>query len=307
MKPLKQNTTIDTALSNISVKYSNDRFAADEILPTIRVNKSSGKYYKYDKSHLRSTEDRRAPGSGTHETEYGMAAKGTYQTTEHALKQLVPDEIQAQADSPLNPRVDATEALTEKLMIGKEERLASYMQDTGNLTNNVTLSGTDQWSDYSDSDPIGDIKTARQNVHSSILKKPNTLLLGKEVYDALLDHPDVIDRVKYSQFGAATTDILARLFDVENVIVGQTGYNDSDEGGTDSLEYIWGKHAWVLYVEPNPTIKSVSFGYYFKDADREVDRWYDQDRRGTFIRVRDSYDRGIVTDDAAYLIEDAVA
>lgn len=307
MKPLEKNIRIDKALTNISVKYTNNNFIAEKVLPMIRVNASSGKYYQYDKSHLRSTEDLKAPGSGTHQAESGMAAKGEYNTTNHALKDIVPDEIQDQADNPLNPRVDSTEAITERLQVGKEKRLADYMANTANLTNNTTLSGTDQWSDYANSSPIDDIKTARQNVQKSVLRKANTLVLGQEVYDALIDHPDVIDRVKYSQFGVAAEDILARLFNVQNVIVASAGYNNSDEGGTDSLEYIWGKHAWLLYVNPAPSIKSVSFGYYFKDKNRIADRWYDNDREGTWVRVSESYDKGIVTADAGYLIKNAVA
>lgn len=307
MKPLKKNTTIDQALTNISVKVTNEKYIAENVVPVVRVGDSSGKYYKYDKSHLRDVEDRRAPGSGTHQAESGMAAKGDYSTFEHSLKDIVPDEIQAQADSPLNPRVDATEDLTERLQIGKERRLASYMADTGNLSNNTTLSGTDQWSDYANSDPIDDIKTARQSVQSSVLQKANTLVLGQEVYDELVDHPDVIDRVKYSQFGDSDEAILSRLFKVDNVIIGSAGYNSADEGASDSLEYIWGKHAWILYVQPSPSLKSISFGYYFKDEDRVVDRWYDEDRKGTWVRVGESYDKGIVAADAGYLVKDAVA
>jgi len=63
----------------------------------------------------------------------------------------------------------------------------------------------------------------------------------------------------------------------------------------------------LLYVAPSPSIKSVSFGYYFSEKNRVVDRWYDQDRKGTWIRVAEKYDRGIITVDAAYLIDDAVA
>ncbi len=306
MSPTLNDIRIDPILSNVSVAYKNAEYIAEQILPVIPTQTRTGKYFKYDKSKFRKVQSLRGMGAPANEVDYGLTISASYICLDHALKSLVPDELRDQAPSPLNPELDATENVTEKILIEKELDLATYMQDTSNLTNNTTLSGNSKWSDYANSDPIGDIKKGKKAIHSKIFVEPNTLVLGKEVYDTLLDHPDIIDRIKYRS-DVATADILARLFGVDKVLVGGAGYNTAKEGQTDAMSYIWGKNAWLLYVTPRPGIRSISFGYHFVFKNRVVDKWYDKDREGTWIRVHDNYTKEIVSTEAAYLIKNAIA
>lgn len=306
MKPSLQDIRIDPVLSNVSIAYQNEDYIAEQILPVIPTTTRTGKYFKYDTSKFRKEDSLRAMGAPAKEVDYGLSLSTPFVCLDHALKELVPNELKEQAPSPLNPEIDAAENVTEKLLVEKEYDLATYMQNTANLTNNTTLSGTSQWSDYANSDPIKDIKTAKKTIHSKIFKEPNTLVLGKEVYDTLLDHPDIIDRIKYRS-DVATADILARLFGVDKILIGAAGYESAAEGQTSSMAYIWGKYAWLLYVAPRPGIKQLSFGYHFQLKNRVADKWYDQDREGIWIRVHDNYTREIVTVNAAYLIKNAIA
>ena len=50
---VQQDVVVDPALSNVSIKYSNDTFIADQVFPTLSVTKQTGKFYVYDKSNLR--------------------------------------------------------------------------------------------------------------------------------------------------------------------------------------------------------------------------------------------------------------
>ena len=307
MKPTLQDVRYDPILSNISVRYSNDTYIAEQILPVLQVGTRTGKYYKIAKDNFRIDHSFRAMGTAAREVGYDVSQSTAYVVDEHSLVQPVPDELKQQALRPLSPEVDATLNITDKILVEKEYGLAAYMQSTTNLTNNTTLAGVNQWSDYANSSPLTDIRTGITTIHGKIFKKPNVVVLGKEVYDKLLDHPDIVDRIKYSALGVATTDLMARLFGVEKVIVGGAGRNTATEGQTDSLSYVWGKYAWVLYVSPTPTINSVSFGYHFTHKPRMVDKWYDKVRKSTMVRVTDNYTKEIITVDAAYLIKNAIA
>jgi len=307
MKPTLQDIRFDPILSNLSVAYKNEAYIAEQICPVVKVKTATGKYFSYDTAKFRRVISLRGMGASAKEVDYGVSQSTAYVIKEHALKQIVPDELVEQAPRPLDPEMDATENVTERILVEKEYDLATYMKNTSNLTNNTTLSGTDQWSDYTNSDPIGDIKTGKAAIHSKIFRDPNVLVLGKQVYDKLLDHPDIIDRIKYSALGAATPDLLARIFDIPKVIVAAAGYESANEGQTSSMAYIWGKYAWLLYVAPRPTTRSLTFGYHLTDKPRVVDKWYDKDRKGTFVRVTDRYTREIVSVNCAYLIKNAVA
>lgn len=304
---VQSDVVIDPALSNVSIKYSNDTFIADQIFPVVRVSKQTGKFYVYDKANLRIDKSLRAAGSGANEIDFGLTTS-SFSCDDHALKSFVADEVQEQAEAALNPLIDEAETITEKLLLDRESALATIMNSTSNFAQNVTLSGTTQWSDYSNSDPIGDVRTARTTVHSSTFKKPNTLILGKQVYDMLVEHPAIIERIKYSQLGVVTAELLARVFQVEKVLVGEAGSNTAAEGQTDSLSYVWGKHAWVAFISPRVGLKMVTVGLTFTYKERQAKRWRDEDREGTYVRIgSDNYCHKIVAAGACYFIKNAVA
>jgi len=306
--PTLKDIQWDPILSRLAVAYQNDEYIADRICPVIPVTKISGKYFEFDTSKFRKVQSLRAMGAPAREVDYGLSQSSEFVCKDHALKQIVPDELKEQAPTPLTPEADAVENVKEKLLVEKEYDLAAYMASTSNLSNNTTLSGTDQWSDYANSDPIGDIEAGIESVHSKIFKKPNTLLLGQQTWNKLKHHPDIVDRLKYSGFGKVTPSVLGDLFDIPNVFVGGAGYESATEGQSSSMAYIWGKHAWLLYVASRPGIRSISFGYFFNyKAPYSVDRWYDKDRKGMWVRCHDYYVRETISTDAAYLIKDAIA
>ena len=303
----QRDVVVDPVLSNVSIKFSNTEFIADRIMPILRTKKQTGVYYTYDKSNFRRDTTLRAGGSPANEVEFGLSTS-SFVCQDHALKEFVDDLVRDQADAPLNPMIDATENLTEKMMIDREKTLAVTMADTALLTQNTTLSGTDQWSDYINSDPITDVRTARTSVHTNSFKKPNVMVMSKEVFDILADHPQIIERIKYSQLGVITEELMARVFQVERILVGEAGENTATEGATDVLAYIWGKHAQLVYVSPRVGIKVLTFGITFTYKSRQVKRWRDEDREGTFIRVgQDNYVQTIIALQCAYLIKNAVA
>lgn len=305
---VQQDVVVDPALSNVSIKYTNESFIADLIFPMVKVAKQTGKFYVYDKSNLRVDKTARAAGSGANEIDIGMAPRGTFSCDDHALKGFVADEIQDQADAALNPLVDETENITEKMLLDREVTLATKLADTAQITQNVTLSGTAQWSDYSNSDPIGDVRTARTTIHTNTFKKPNTMFMAKTVFDMLMDHPAIIERIKYSQLGVVTAELMARVFQVDKVLVGEAGNNTAAEGQTDVLAYVWGKHAWLAYISPVIRLKMLTLGVTFTYSQRIVKRWRDEDREGTYVRIgNDNYQQALIASACGYVIKNAIA
>ena len=95
---------IETALTNISIAYRNDGFIATEVFPVIKVNKQSDKYFKFEKTAwFRNEAGVRSPGSRAPRIDYFLTAE-QYTCVEFAAAKGVPDEIVANADSPLTPK-----------------------------------------------------------------------------------------------------------------------------------------------------------------------------------------------------------
>lgn len=302
---------VSPMLTKIALAYKNEEYIADKIFTPMPVAKQSAKHFVYDKGRLRINETLRAKGANSNEVTLKLTSGSTYFCEDHALKQFVADEDKDNAINKSAPEIDATENVVDMLRIDKEKALATYMANTANLTQNTTLTTTDQWSDFENSDPFDDIDTAKSTIHASIMQKPNTLILGKQVYDKLIRHPDLLDRVKWSAKGVLTIDLLKSLFDVENVIVGSAGYNSATEGQTDSMSYVWGKHAWLAYISPKKSGKFVTFGLSYQWNKMVVTKLRgsdEEDRKGVYVRAgNDYYDQQPVTVLAAYLIKNAIA
>lgn len=308
--PIVANSFADPILTDISIKYANPAaaFVAEQLFPTVQVDKRTGFYFTYDKSNLRNVDSLRTGKSRSNEIDYGLSKTPYGPLLEHSLSAFIENDLLSQADDPLDPRTDATETVTERMLLEKEIDLATTMSDTAIVTQNTTLAGTDQWSDFDNSDPFDDISTAVAEVKSNSLIAPNTLVLSWSVWNKLRNHPDLIDRVKYSDLGRLTTENLQELFDVQSVVIAGASYNNSDEGAADSLDFVFGKHAWLMYISRTPAIRTVTAGYHLQLTNgRVADNWTRDDGKGEYVQVTDYYEAKLVSADSIYLIKNAVA
>ncbi len=99
-------------------------------------------------------------------------------------------------------------------------------------------------------------------------RRPNRLVLGAKAYAVLKNHPELLERIKYSASSNApavvTQQVMAQLFDVEEVLIAESIYNTAAEGQTDAPEFIVDpKSALLLCATPSPSIKVPSAGYTF--------------------------------------------
>jgi hypothetical protein len=94
------------------------------------------------------------------------------------------------------------------------------------------------------------------------------MMMGQQVWDKIVDHPDIIDRVKYGQAGVGkpamgTKEALMALLELNNIYVAGGIINTAAEGATNSHSFIIGKVAWVGYVPPSPGLMTPAAGYTF--------------------------------------------
>lgn len=315
------NRVTEKALTNISLKYSNDamNFISDKISPRVNVILRNATIYSYGTDNLRITNSFRAIGGGSHEVQTSVSKATHYTLADHALYQCIPYEDYENAEKPLNVQIDETENLTEMLMVAKEFALAAAVQDTSVMTSNTTLSGTDQWSDYvNGSDPIEDILDGIKAIKAATAKLANTLILSYDVYLTLLYHPDILDM--YPGASAITADMLTagigRIFPhITEVEVGMAMYNSANKNASLSLTEIWTKTAVVAYIEQKPKLKSRTLSYTYQKGKQRTVQFVKKnatnhilvDRNADFLRVNDEYDQVLVDVECGYLIDNAIA
>jgi len=277
MNPTPSDVHVNAPLTQISIAFQQDaaNFVADKVFPVVPVAKQSDRYYTYDRgSFNRDEAKKRAPGTESAGGGYNIDNTPTYYADVWAFHEDVSDQVRANADAVINPDRDATEYVTGKLLLKREKQLMSNYFTTGKWTTDITgvasaPSGvqTIQWSDYTSSDPIVDLRRQITLMLQSTGFKPNTLLLGQQVLDALVDHPDVIDRVKYGQTPGSPATVnentLAAILGINRVMVSCAIENTAAEGQTNAHSFLAGKGALLTYAAPNPGLKTPTGGYTF--------------------------------------------
>jgi hypothetical protein len=261
----------------------------------------------------------RAPGTIANEIPGMQLSPDTFYAQEHALQIPVTDEEREIVDNPLSPERDGTELVTSKLLMGREKTMYNFVSNVANFAtgHSITLSGTSQWSDYTNSDPISAVRTGVRTVHSKIFMEPNTMILPYQVYSILQDHPKLTVRIQYAQKAILTPDLIAEIFGMDRVIVPGVGIASGNPGQTLTVSYLWGKDVLLAWVPPRAGLKIPAFGYEFTwgygATPQVVDRWREDPRKSDLIRVQRRYDLKIVGVDnlgksiAGYLIKAAVA
>jgi hypothetical protein len=91
----------------------------------------------------------------------------------------------------------------------------------------------------------------------------NTLVLGYDVFKSLKNHPDLVDRIKYTSSQTITTDMLAAMFDIPRVMVAKAVKATNNEGATEAYGFAHGKKALLCHVAPQPGLLTPSAGYTF--------------------------------------------
>lgn len=269
---------VNAPLTQMSVAYvqSENKFVANRVFPNVNVAKQSDLYYIFDKADfLRDELGKKAPGAGPETGGYGLEKSDPYFAHVYAYGHKIPDQIRANADSPLNLDVAAMRFATAKVLIQRERLFATtYMstsvwgKDITGVVDNPTGDQVLQWND-AQSTPIEDIRAGMTYVEGTTGFRPNTLTLSRGVWDVLADHPDIVDRVKYSGGvgngtpARVTQEAVAQILELDNVYVSGAVVNTAEKGAAAAVGYIMGKSALLTYTPAAPTIMEPAAGLTF--------------------------------------------
>ena len=307
---------VDQALTNVSIAYAQEAnsFVSSRVFPTVPVQHLSNKYHVFDKGNwLRSEAGVRGAGSPTRGGNFTMSTE-TYSCLEYGFHMDVDDTVVRNADAGVDILTSTTQYVTEKLMQKRDQVFAAAAFTTGTWTGSTT--GTDigvgsgitnAWS-ASGGTPIKDIADQQAAVHSKTGRKPNCLLLGKDVMSALKDSDDVLDRVKFTQRGIVTEDLLAALFGVDEVIVASSIINSAAEGATDSFAPVFDADDALLFYKPaNPGLMTPSAGYMFQFQDMRTLRYRIDENHSERIETLAAFDFKVTGADLGVFFNECVA
>lgn len=301
-------------LTNMLIGYmqADSRFAALRTFPTVTVDHDSGSYPIFSKKYWFSDGlQARAPETRAAQGGWGIES-ASYATKQWALEKLIGDEIRANSQVPLDLETATVRWLSGQSLIRKERGFAADFMIAGVWGTDVAGT-TDfvKWSTYASSDPFNDIRLAVRTVSQNTGMEANTAVTGSIVEDKLMNHPDLIDRMKHvTQATAANlSSALSAVLGV-NLIVSKATYNSANTGQAASMGFIIDDDMLVCYVDPSNDVMTATAGKTFiwepGGGQGSIDTYRDEPAKSDVVREMEQWDQKATATDCGYFLADVV-
>lgn len=260
-------THVISASTAISIWYRQRKMLAEEIFPRVPGPDLEGKYFRFSKQGFRTQVVTGAPGSFPRSFTLDLNSFGYFKCQPNTLSIELPDMVRNHADDPAALDLIHQDSLLGIMNLVKEQEAISLIS-TANLPQNATLSGTTQWSDYTNSDPITEIRKQARTIQQAIGvdKAQMRLLVTALCFDTLVRHPAVREDIKYVTNlldSPVDENNLAKACGIEKVLVAENLQLSNNEGQPDSLGYTWPNAALLFYHTGAAARLTPNFGYTF--------------------------------------------
>lgn len=331
-KSISGDTNPDAYLTNYSfgLQMQDGVFVAGAASSRVPVTQEAGKFNVYPPGYFWRDEAQVRPlGGRPVQVGYGIK-EDTYVAEEWALEHVIDDRTRA--NSRVQGRLDenATRLLTTKQMIRADRIWATSFFASGvwgqEVTGVAAGVGAGEFLSWADdaSSPLSDIEDWKETIRAGTGMEPNTLVLGSNVRKRLKNHPEFVDRIKYTSSAAITNTIMATMFEIDNLRVARAIYNSAEErlpgdnNGGENFQYIVDPDALLLaYIEPNPTIDSptaiITFAWdslvpgQTNDFGGVISRGRDGRAYSDYFHSRQAFGMKKVSDDLAVFATDVLA
>ena len=291
--------------------YRNKAFVGYRIFPYGYVKKEEGKIPNWGKGVFKEYNTKRGLREDSNRITPDDQDYIEYKTEEHDLE--YPRDYREDKAAVYNLRKYATFRSMAGIQLKQEILQSRVAQDTDTYedTNKVTLTGTDKWSDFDNSDPLSDIEDAKQSVRDQVCENPNVAVIAEDTYyKGLRGHPALIGLLGDGETKIITVEKLKELLEVEEVYIGKTRYQP--QGGA-ALEGLWTESFWIGYVPKkegtedfNPEAEP-SFGYTIRvDGHPFTFEYNSPSGKVKEVNTTDNYQIKVVGAESGYLISGTV-
>lgn len=314
-------------LTNMSMAFfqKDEDFVANALFPICPVDLSTGYYYTFNKADLARDNVSKKPKFGKVTPAIMGQSDDTYKCE---VDQVIVgidqigalDYSRSRAPGVADPRRAKVRFATEQMKLHMDIMFAENYFKAGVWANEYAGVASNptgkQFLKFTDAnfDPINFFDTLKRNIKQTGRRSPNKLGLGVDAFIALRNHPDIVERVKFTGStlnpARVTTDVLAQLFGLDKVVVLESTYNKAEVGATEDMQFVCdSKSAILLYATDAPQIDEPSAGYTFtwdmlgNGQTVAMDQW--EGEKGThseFIEGLCSYDMKKTSDDLAVFL-----
>jgi hypothetical protein len=245
---LKQNPILTSLLLGLG----QGMHIAERLFPRLPQALSSVTLAKLGDERFRRYNLRRAPGAATKRVEIKYEGK-TYTVDQYSVEVPLPRELLREADESRKLNVGnyldiskiAMSTANDILALDYELEVAGLATDTNTYAAGhvLALAGGTKWSAATGT-PVTDIRAAANVIRKKIGKRPNKLTLSADAKLAAETNPEVKSYLPNTQMGVPTLEQMAKIFEVDEIVVGECVWMDGAGVGQD----VWGNNAILAYV-----------------------------------------------------------
>ncbi|WP_020185945.1 hypothetical protein [Methylopila sp. 73B] len=312
---------VSASLTAIAIGYRNtaNMLIADRVLPPVAVFSERFKWIEYPiKEGFRLPDNRVGRTGEVNRVDFSANEKDS-SVVDYGLEAPIPisdieeaRRMRELGQSTVDPEQQAVEGIANYNLLARERRVSSLVHNPLSYaaSRRIVLSGTSQFSDYVNSDPIGVIRAA---LEGTLIFRPNKLVMGSRVWFYLASHPKVINAVKggLTTSGIVTKEQFAALFEgITEILVGEAYLDAAKWGQAVDLQRVWGNHIAAIHVNPQAsTTSGVTFGYTATYGSAIAGRLQDPKiglQGGVAVRAGTRERQLIVAPDVGFFIQNAV-
>lgn len=313
-----QRPDLAASFTQYDLAMSQRGFIASRVLTPVDVMQQAGNFGIIPLEQLlQSVGTSRAPGSNYNRGSYTFKAS-TYSTKENGWEEVVDDREAKMYANYFQAEQLAALRARDAILRNYEQRVINLLTDTTNtFTSAKTGTVAVTWKTFASSTPVADSVKAIKAVYANSGLIANVCVMGWNAYQNARQSAAVIERIKYSGDDDPkniTTNMLAALFGVEEVIVAGTQYNSANQGQTATLSQLWPDDDVGFYaVARSQDFKEPCIGRTFHWSEDgssmagAVESYRFEPVRGNVIRVRMDTDEQIIYSAAGYVLTGANA
>jgi len=253
---------IDPILTNVAQGYRNAEHVGHYLFPHVPVQVSGGQIIEFGKEAFYKYNLRRVPGGQVKRLQFGYLGKPYALVQDSAEGQVPREHIRDASIVPgVNLGTRSVNTVMKVMMTSLEYDQAALATNAANYDANhkVTLAGGTKWSAATGT-PTADIDAGREAIRASTGVYPNVALLSALGFKSAINNANVTDRFKYTSAQSITEEMLARLWNIDKVIVGKC--ITMTEAGVASD--IWGNNVVLAYVNlGSENMEEPSYGYTY--------------------------------------------
>ena len=302
-----QARVVDPILSEVARGFKHNDMIAGVLFPRVNVGQRAGKIITFGREDFKLYQSKRAPGQNTKRISYGYAGS-PYALQDDSLEGVLPTENMQEATAV--PGIDLGRITLMKvdrtMVLGYEYAAAQVARNAASYSagNKTALTGTARW-DTTTSTPITDVIAAKEAIRAKIGRYPNVMELSPKAFLYLAEHASIRDKIKYVSAESITVQMLAKIFDIDTVVVGKAVFLDDSNVQTD----VWGSDVVFAYVDVSGLADAGSpsafYGYNLTGMPAAEEPYYDRNTKSwiyPFTRVEAPVMAGS-TGDGAFLMQ----